>query len=108
MDFNEYQAAAISTAIYPSKYKIIYPALGLAGEAGETVEKVKKMIRDDGEVLTEERREGIKKELGGQLWYIATLAHDCNLNLNDVAEANIEQLRDRMERNVIHGDGDNR
>ena len=46
MNFTEYQNLALSTAIYPKKYKTIYPALGLCGEAGEVAEKIKKSIRE--------------------------------------------------------------
>ena len=45
-DFNAYQRSAATTAIYPAEHKVLYPALGLAGEAGEVANKVKKLIRD--------------------------------------------------------------
>jgi NTP pyrophosphatase (non-canonical NTP hydrolase) len=102
MNFDDYQKLAISTAIYPEEYKIIYPALGLCGESGEVAEKIKKHIRD-GKSLN-----GLKKELGDVLWYIAALAEDLDISLQDVAELNIQKLSDRKERNVISGDGDNR
>jgi NTP pyrophosphatase (non-canonical NTP hydrolase) len=102
MNFDDYQKLAISTAIYPEEYKIIYPTLGLCGESGEVAEKIKKHIRD-GKSLS-----GLKKELGDVLWYIAALAEDLDISLQDVAELNIQKLSDRKERNVISGDGDNR
>jgi len=103
MRFNEYQEEAKKTAIYPEQYKVVYPALGLAGEAGEVAEKVKKHIRDG--VL---KVEDLKKELGDVLWYVSALAADLDLDLDDVAAANLEKLRSRRARGVIVGSGDNR
>ena len=103
MRFNEYQEEASKTAIYPEQYKIVYPALGLAGEAGEVAEKVKKHIRDG--VLNVE---DLKKELGDVLWYLAAIASDLGLSLDDVAESNLQKLRSRQARGVIGGSGDNR
>ncbi len=110
MDLNEYQKRALETATYDPKYKVIYPAFGLGSEAGEVLGKVKKWLRgDDGnEALTEERRDAIKAELGDVLWYIAVLAKDLDLNLSDVAEANVEKLKSRKERGQLTGDGDKR
>ena len=102
MNFDEYQKFARSTAIYPDECKVVYPALGLCGEAGEVAEKVKKNIRD-GKSLA-----GLALELGDVLWYISTLADDLGVTLEEVAKANIEKLQSRMERNKIKGDGDNR
>ncbi len=109
MNFNEYQQKARQTAIYPNKdNNFIYPTLGLVGEAGEVAEKIKKVIRDNNGIITQEKKEEIKKELGDVLWYIANLAHELNIDLEDVAGSNIEKLFSRMERDKVHGDGDNR
>jgi NTP pyrophosphatase (non-canonical NTP hydrolase) len=108
MNFNDYQKTAVSTAIYPNKYSIIYPALGLGGESGEVLEKVKKMIRDSDGMFTDESKLAIKKELGDVLWYVANLANDLNLELDDIANTNLEKLLSRKERGVLGGSGDNR
>lgn len=109
MHFTEYQLKARTTAIYPEKFRILYPTLGLCGEAGETAEKIKKWIRGGGEeALTEEQITAIEKEMGDVLWYISNLASDLNLSLETIAEKNIEKLFDRKERGVLHGSGDNR
>lgn len=109
MRFSEYQRLSRETAIYPDLgNNIVYPALGLCGEAGETAEKVKKAIRDDGGTLTEERRAAIGAELGDVLWYAAQLATEAGLDLEDLAEANLEKLMSRQRRSVLHGSGDTR
>tara|TARA_R100001369_G_scaffold67303_2_gene94757 strand:- start:144 stop:452 length:309 start_codon:yes stop_codon:yes gene_type:complete len=102
MTFDEYQEFARSTAIYPTDSKVIYPTLGLCGEAGEVAEKVKKHMRD-GKTLV-----GVGLELGDVLWYISALADDLGVTLEEVAQANVDKLKSRMERNKIKGDGDNR
>lgn len=108
-NFSEYQTFVKGMKRYPDKYAVIYPALGLAGESGEIAEKVKKWIRDEGgQVMTEERRDAILKELGDPLWYIASLADDLGLTLQDVVDANVEKLTSRRDRGVLGGSGDNR
>jgi NTP pyrophosphatase (non-canonical NTP hydrolase) len=107
--FSEYQRLSRETAIYPDLgNNIVYPALGLCGEAGETAEKVKKAIRDDGGTLTEERRAAIAAELGDVLWYAAQLATEAGLELEEVAAANLEKLTSRHRRSVLQGSGDTR
>ena len=108
MTLNEYQQHALETAIYPENRKIIYPTLGLTGEAGEVADKVKKVIRDNNLQFTDERKREIAKELGDVMWYCATLAHDLGYRLDEIARMNVEKLRSRLERNRIQGSGDNR
>ena len=109
MTLNEYQQKAGVTAIYPSKGEnIIYPTLGLVGEAGEIANKVKKIIRDDNGILTEEKKEIIKDELGDVLWYLAALSLELGADLETIAKNNISKLYSRMKRGKIKGDGDNR
>lgn len=109
MDFEEYQKQSRKTAIYPNiNDNYIYPTLGLVGEAGEIAEKVKKIMRDDGGVITEEKKQELSKELGDVLWYVSQLASEFELSLEDVANLNIEKIRSRKQRGKIHGDGDNR
>lgn len=108
MNMNEYQVQASKTAIYPKQYSIMYPSLGLCAEAGEVANKVKKIYRDDGGVLSDIARETIASEVSDCLWYLACLASDLGYDLSDLAEANLAKLKDRMERGVIHGSGDTR
>jgi len=106
MDFKTYQKLANGTAIYNSKFSILYPTLGLAGEAGEVAEKIKKIIRDDKQIIDE--KEDIAKELGDVLWYVAAIGRDIGYSLEVIAEMNIKKLSDRKERGKIKGEGDNR
>lgn len=99
----EYQIKAVSFAIYPATHKVLYPTLGLCGEAGEIAEKVKKQVRDNNF-----NRHEVAKELGDVLWYLANLANDIGYNLDEISNINIEKLTSRKERNKIQGSGDNR
>lgn len=109
MTLNEYQEAAQRTAIYPNKgNNIVYPTLGLVGEAGEVAEKVKKIIRDNNGQLTYEKREDLKKEIGDVLWYVSGVAAELGFTLEEVGQMNIEKLQSRQQRNVLGGSGDNR
>lgn len=110
MNFNEYQEKASVTATYPSVggATFIYPVLGLAGEAGEVAEKIKKIIRDDGGIVSAEKKIEIQKELGDVLWYVSEIARQLGIPLEDVAVGNIEKLLSRKERGQLHGSGDNR
>lgn len=109
MDFDTYQKLSRKTAIYPTVGKnFVYPTLGLAGEVGEVVEKVKKAFRDDGGRMTKLRQDEIKKELGDVLWYLAQISTELKFSFSDVAKSNINKLKLRKERGTLHGSGDNR
>lgn len=99
MKFEEYQVAASLTALYPRrKANLEYPTLGLAGEAGEVANIVKKIQRDHGGVVTEEVRNKLKDELGDVLWYISACADELDLTLNEIAEYNVQKLAKRHGR----------
>ena len=109
MSFSQFQAAALSSAIYPNRgSNFIYPALGLAGEAGEVCEKIKKVIRDKGGQWSDEDKEAVAKEIGDVLWYAAALADELDLDLQDIAEVLIRKLTSRKQRGKLRGSGDNR
>jgi len=108
MDLGHYQRLSRRTAEYPREAWLTYPALGLAGEAGEVAEHVKKAIRDDAGEITDERRAAMAKELGDVLWYTAQLATELGLELEDIARANLEKLRSRQRRGMLSGSGDER
>jgi NTP pyrophosphatase (non-canonical NTP hydrolase) len=109
MDFATYEEKARSTAIYPNKgNNLIYPVLGIAGEAGEVAEKVKKLIRDSNGVPTDEWKRELMKELGDVLWYVTAIAAELGYSLENVAEFNVLKLSSRRDRDMLHGSGDNR
>jgi NTP pyrophosphatase (non-canonical NTP hydrolase) len=109
MDLNTYQQSARTTARYPGVgSNPIYPTLGLSGEAGEVADKVKKVIRDRDGVFDAPVREELKLELGDVLWYVAQLASELGLSLDEVAEANLAKLASRATRGRLSGSGDHR
>lgn len=110
MTFDEYQQQALTTAVNdyePLMEKTIW-AMGVAGEAGEVVEKWKKIVAYKGGNLTDEDVAELAKELGDVVWYIAVLAHSLGLSFEDVMRRNVEKLKSRQVRGVLKGRGDNR
>ena len=119
MDFNEYQKAAMETAVYPNEIKkfdqedtellrVSYTIFGLVGEAGEIAQKLKKLLRDKRGFVSQEFRHQISLELGDVLWYCAALATELGLNLDDVVQSNLNKLCRRKEAGTIQGEGDHR
>lgn len=116
MDFNDYQSLATTTAVFShgateeerDTFGLAYTALGLNGEAGEVAELIKKMIRDEKGVLSDDRREKLKKELGDVLWYLSQCARIAGLSFNEIAEGNIAKLASRANRGKLQGDGSER
>ena len=107
-DLDMYQQVAKQTAIYPREQAIIYPTLGLTGEAGEVANKVKKIIRDGTNKNNENLVQEISAEIGDCLWYISVLASDIGIKLSDIANSNLEKLLDRANRGKLSGSGDKR
>jgi len=107
--FDHYQLIALQTAVYPNiGDNITYPALGLGGEAGEYLNKVKKIYRDDMSTLSEDRRVALIDELGDVLWYVALSAHELSTTLSYVARENLVKLARRRANGTLKGDGDER
>lgn len=104
VSFNTYQVKAKSFAVYPPEMGMAYCITGLCAECGEVADKVAKYYRGDGNL----DEEGLKKELGDVLWFIAELSTHLGFKLSDVAHANIQKLSDRHNRNKIKGSGDDR
>lgn len=108
MQLDDYQTAARRTAIYDDRFRIVYPALGLASEAGEVCGKVKKILRDQAGDFAKAPRAALADELGDVLWYLAVLAADLGLSLDEIAAGNLDKLRSRLARAQIGGSGDRR
>jgi len=109
MELNDYQKLAMKTAIFPERDGYSYTALGLAGEAGEIANKVKKFIRDgyDEEEL-QIKLNDIADELGDVLWYVAAVAHVIGTDLESVAKNNLYKLAERQRKGTLQGSGDKR
>ena len=108
MQLDAYQEAARRTAIYQDRHKVIYPALGLASEAGEVAGKVKKALRDRDGAFEPDQISALKDELGDVLWYVAVLADDLGLSLEAIAADNVAKLASRQQRGALGGEGDRR
>src|SRR5207244_12081976 len=108
MELSEYQQLSRRTAAYPRAAWLSYPALGLAGEAGEVAEHAKKAIRDDGGEISDERRLALASELGDVLWYTSQLATELGLELEDIARENLEKPLSPQRPGVRSGSGDKR
>ena len=118
LGINEYQERAHETADYPygyimgpkksSKASWVYPALGLAEEAGEVAGKFAKIVRDDIGEIEEEKKQAIIKELGDVCWFVAEIAYVLDVSLEEIMQKNLDKLASRKQRGVIHGNGDER
>lgn len=91
MNFQEYQELSARTA-NDHEYKLANYGLGIAGEAGEVADLIKKAIFHGHSIKTTE----VKKELGDVLWYLSQIASSAGLTLEEIAIANIEKLKKRF------------
>lgn len=112
MTFDEYQKQALTTAYTSEKNKELMAqtiwAMGIVGEAGEVIEKWKKIVAyKDGEITKEDLDE-LAKELGDVVWYIAVMADSLGLSFDDIMQRNVDKLKSRKARGAIKGKGDNR
>lgn len=113
MDFDEYQRKASKYDLAEATADLkdvgfIEKVLGLVGEAGETADKIKKILRDKDGIVSSEDKDLVVKELGDTLWYTASIARYLDVSLSDIAKGNIEKLESRYQRKKLHGEGDER
>lgn len=109
MTLDEYQIKARSTGgLVDAIHPLAYATLGLTNEAGEFAGKVKKVFRDHDGNLSEQLHQSLVAELGDVLWYLAEISSELDIKLSAAANMNLEKLRDRVERGVLFGTGDDR
>lgn len=125
--FQSYSRVVLALAAYPGRGRnAVYPAMKLAGEAGEVADKIGKHWRNyntsqlkeavpppvhigmDGASMTDDQREAVALELGDCLWYIAAIAVELGFSLEQIALMNKAKLAGRAQRGTILGEGDNR
>ncbi len=95
MDFSSFQRAARETSQLRlgGPQSAIAPMLGLASETGSILNIYKKYLRDGIDLAA--NREFLREELGDLLWYVAAVATACDLDLEEIAAANLRRTRDR-------------
>ncbi len=113
MNFDEYQKRAAKYDFFEATKDLkavgfTEKVLGLVGEAGEAADKIKKILRDKNGVISDEDKQMVVKELGDTLWYIAAISRYLETPLSEVAMGNLEKLESRLQRNKLHGEGDER
>ena len=98
MELNEYQELAQRTSnpALDAKGHLFNGVLGLAGEAGECADLVKKHYFQDGRLFVD----ALEDELGDVMWYVAETARAMGLTLEEVARHNVEKLRRRYPQGV--------
>lgn len=97
MTIKEYQEHALLTDQVPdvskSQQAIIIPLLGLAGEAGTLLTEYKKRLREGAAYQIFKDR--IAEELGDILWYVSNIATKANLDLEEIANLNLQKVRNQ-------------
>ena len=107
MNVKEYEDFMSTSKVYDC-LPIVYPILGMNGEAGEAADKAKKVLRDNNGVFGGQIKIDIMHELADVLWYIWATADDMGFTLEDVMKTGIEKVKSRQQTNTVHGSGDNR
>jgi NTP pyrophosphatase (non-canonical NTP hydrolase) len=104
MDLDTYVHRRRFHGFYPAANSfagLTYTVLAMAGEAGEVANRLKKVIRDDGSVLTDKAKQDLVLELGDVLWYICAIADELKVPMTEILQENYWKIRNRQEnRNV--------
>ena len=98
MEAKDYQKQAARTLISgpdfdiaPNEIMLVWTTIGLAGEAGEVAEHIKKGIFHQHGVDADK----LKKELGDVLWYVAAICETAGFDMGAIMQANIDKLKAR-------------
>jgi NTP pyrophosphatase (non-canonical NTP hydrolase) len=98
-NFHDWEAK--KKKVFPSIKDDAIMALGLAGESGEVVDCMKKIIRGKRKFLGKDIKEiegELLLELGDVLYYLTMIANRFNISLKDVIESNVKKLEERAVR----------
>lgn len=87
----EYQQFQKTTEI--NTFDLKYMAIGLAGEVGEVLNEIKKLERDDNNILTQQRKSKIIEEMGDVMWYFTGILNRLDTTIDNVLETNINKLK---------------
>lgn len=96
MTFDDYQKEAMRTKNRGELEKVLashlaVAGLGIAGEAGEVADEIKKIVGHGREM----NKDKLIKETGDVLWYVASIADELGVSMSDIAQANIDKLKER-------------
>lgn len=108
MGYHELPSPALTEAQKKTLDGVLYCALGMAGEAGEVANKIKKVLRDDHGIITPQRRLDTLDECGDVLWYLARTAAELGSSLEEVMQINVTKLKRRQAAGTLKGSGDKR
>lgn len=111
MTVYDYQERALETAKYYTKEEqFLAGVLGISAEAGEVSGKIEKRVRKGMPPMpnSQEEKMALLHELGDVMWFVSATLDALDYTMTGCMMMNLEKLRDRELRNVIHGDGDNR
>lgn len=94
-DYSTYQDAARETCSYEpiNGSFLTYPVLGLTGEVGETIEKIKKVYRDNNGEIDASVRYGLMMEMGDVMWFVSCLCDELEIKFTDI---NLHETADNL------------
>ena len=100
MKFDEYQKECAKTDVGTAAQDCLEPgwlyyAMGISGEAGELMEKIKKLFRDKQGIVDSEFKQDVIKEMGDVQWYMARLCSVFDIEFETIFTTNVEKLQSR-------------